>query len=102
MSRATRAAICSRVKRFIAPPALPPSCRGARGRHHTRRGGHLDDALDEDARRSHGFGIEIAEIHHLAYLGDRALRRARHDRPEVARGLAIDEIAPPIPAQRAD
>ena len=61
-----------------------------------------DDALDEDARRDDRLGIERAERHDLAHLDDRALRRRGHDRPEVARGLAVDEVAPAVGALGLD
>src|SRR5204863_2470008 len=48
------------------------------------------------------FRIEITEVHDLAHLHDRAFRSGGHDRPEVARRFAIDEIAPAIRAQRLD
>ena len=102
MSRATRAAIWSRVKRFIAVLRSADShhaaASAARPRFAVRR--HFDHALDEDSRRDDRFGIEVAEVHDLAHLRDRAFRRARHDRAEVARGLAVDEVAPAVAALR--
>src|SRR5581483_5064830 len=100
MSSATRAAICSRVQRFmgLAPAWISRGIRGCRGgiaadRHH---------ALDENARGHHAFRIERAELHDFAHFRDRAFRRGGHDRPEVARRLAIDEIAPPVALERLD
>ena len=55
-----------------------------------------DDALDEDSRRDDVFRVEAAQRDHFAHLRDRALGRAGHDRPEIARGLAIDEVAPAV------
>jgi len=48
------------------------------------------------------FRIEIPQVHDLAHLRDRAPGGRRHDRTEVARRLAIDEVAPAIAAQRLD
>src|SRR5450631_271896 len=97
MSRATRAAIWSRVYRFMAVS----SCRGLWRRQRVRDI-DLYHALDEDARRDDVFRIQCAERHDLAYLDDRALRRRRHDGPEVARRLAIDQIAPAVAQLRLD
>src|SRR5260221_6315927 len=104
MSRATRVAICSRLKRFIAcasRSAIPSSGR-ARCGHQPRRGRDLDDTLNEDARGNNALGIEITEIDDLAHLRNGTFCRRGHDRPEIARGLAIDEITPAISAQRLD
>src|SRR3546814_8126914 len=77
MSRATRSAICSR-----SSDSWVASCS-----HH---------ALHENAGRHDGLGIEFAQRHHFRHLGDGALCRHRHQRPEVARGLAVDEVAPAV------
>src|SRR5208283_2989963 len=104
MSRATRAAICSRVKRFIAASLLVWCVSRCRPRRclQLRRRRDLDDAMHEDARRDDMLGIEIAEVDDLAHLGDRAARGGGHDGPEIARRLAIDQVTPAIAAQRLD
>ena len=53
----------------------------------------LDDALDENSGRVDVVGIEFARRHEMLDLGDGDLRRGRHHRVEIARGLAIDQIA---------
>src|SRR6185295_11084634 len=80
MSRATRAAICSFVNRCMSL-----GC-GASRRHRLRGWRNLDHARDEDARGHDGFGIEVAEFHHLTHLGDGARSGGCHDRAEVAGG----------------
>ena len=74
MSRATRAAIWSRVKRFMSslPFEIRPRRRGTASIAPAPAISH--DALHEDARRDDRFGIEFAEVHDLAHLRDRALR----------------------------
>ena len=60
-----------------------------------------DDAVDEDAGCHDGLGVERPERHDLVDLHDRRGRGRRHDRPEVARRLAVDEVAPAVgPAAR--
>src|SRR5258708_34880137 len=91
MSRATRVAICSRLKRFIAcasRSAIPSGGR-ARGGHQPRRGWDLDDTSNEDPRRNDVLGIEIAAIDDLTHLRNGAFCRPAQDRPQIARGLAI-------------
>ncbi len=56
----------------------------------------------EDARGNDVLGIEIAEIDDLAHLRNGAFCGRGHDRPEIARGLAVDEITPAIAAQCLD
>ena len=53
----------------------------------------LDHALHEHAGRVDVIRIDLAGRHQVLDLGDGDLRRRRHHRIEVARGLAIDEIA---------
>src|SRR5574338_1357802 len=99
MSRAPRAAIWSRVSRFMSMKSRlsRAASGGCPGR--TR---YLDHAPHEDAGRDDRLGVERAQRDDLVDLRDRALGRARHDRPEVARRLPVDEIAPSIAAQRLD
>ena len=85
------------AERFIAGPHAAACGCGPRVATLDR-----DDALHEDARRDDGFGIELAERHDLVHLRDRAFRRRRHDRAEVARGLAVDEVAPAVAALGLD
>ncbi|ABA51189.1 hypothetical protein BURPS1710b_A1553 [Burkholderia pseudomallei 1710b] len=72
--------------------------RRALGRQFGRMRGlrHFDDALHEDAGRHDVFRIQRAERHDLRHLHDRRLRGHRHHRPEIARGLPIDEVAPAV------
>src|SRR4051812_16448915 len=106
MSRATRAAICSRVQwgrvgAVLAFMAASPSIgleagaagRGAFDRH---------DALHEQPGRDDRLRIERAERDHFVHGRDRAARRGRHDGSEVARGLAVDEVAPAVAALGLD
>ena len=53
----------------------------------------LDDAVDVDARRVDLVGIELAHLHQLLDLGHRHLAAGGDHRVEVARGLAVDEVA---------
>src|SRR5450432_190297 len=53
----------------------------------------VHDALDEDPRRVDVVGIDLAGRDEMLDLGDGEARRRRHDRVEIARRLAIDEIA---------
>src|SRR6266849_5176002 len=61
---------------------------------------HLHDARDEKPRRRDALLIERAQFDGLVDLGDGALRRARHGWAEVARALAVDEVAPAVAALR--
>src|SRR6266446_5035993 len=81
MSCAARHAIWRRVNGFMVPPLS-----------------HDDDAVDEDAGRHHAFGIEHAEIDHLAYLHRGERCRHRHHRVEIACRFAIGGIAPAVGA----
>ena len=53
----------------------------------------LDDPLHEDAGRVDAVGIELAGLDQLLDFRDRDAAGAGHHRIEVARGLAIDEVA---------
>src|SRR6185436_10870244 len=53
----------------------------------------LDDAVDVDARRVDLVGIELAHLDQLLDLGHRDLAAGGDHRVEVARGLAVDEVA---------
>ena len=53
----------------------------------------VDEPLHEDARRVHVIGIDLADLHDLLGLGDADAARGRGHRIEVARRLAIDEVA---------
>ena len=55
--------------------------------------GHVHDALHENAGREDVVGIDLAGLNEMLDLGDRDLAGRRHHRIEVARGLAVDEIA---------
>src|SRR5437016_5684447 len=54
----------------------------------------LEDPLHEDAGRVHRVGLDGAGRDQLLDLGDRHLAGGGHHRVEVARGLAVDEVAP--------
>src|SRR5690242_15661730 len=54
---------------------------------------HVDDALDVDAGRDDVVGLEFAGAHKVLDLGHRHLAGGRHHRIEVARGLAVHEVA---------
>src|ERR1019366_4283048 len=64
--------------------------------------GPLEDPLNEDARRVNVVGIELTHLDELLDLGDRDLPRHRRERVEVARGIAIDEIADRVAPPRLD
>src|SRR6266702_6423500 len=51
------------------------------------------DALHENAGRDDMIRIELPRLDQMLDLGDGDLPGGRHDRIEVARGLAVDEIA---------
>ena len=53
----------------------------------------MHDALDENAGRMDGVGIDFSCLHEMLDFRDRHLRRRRHHRIEIAGRLAIDEIA---------
>jgi hypothetical protein len=59
-------------------------------------------ALHEDPRRDDHLGVERAELHGFAHLHHRASGGRGHDRREVARGLAVGEVAPAIRAVGLD
>src|SRR5437899_8285122 len=56
-------------------------------------GTDLDDAFDENAGRVDVSGVDLAGRHEMLDLGDGDLRRGGHERIEVPRGLAIEQIA---------
>jgi hypothetical protein len=71
MSRATRAAIWSRVQRVThgVPMSSCGSCRALEAAGPAWRARSiLHDALHEEARRDDGFGVERAEFHDLVHL----------------------------------
>src|SRR5204863_5409296 len=78
-------------------PSRDATCGGAIGTpwdlHHPRH---------ENPRRDDAFGVERAELDGLIDLRDGAGRRARHGRPEVARALPVDEVAPAVATLRLD
>src|SRR5436190_5634394 len=55
-----------------------------------------DDPVDVEGRRVDMVGIELAGRHQLLHFGDRDAAGGRGHRVEVARGLAVDEVAQPI------
>ena len=62
----------------------------------------LDDPVDEDPGRVDVVRVELAIGHELLDLGDAHLARRRRHRVEVARGLAVDEVALVIALPRLD
>src|SRR5713226_6203972 len=58
--------------------------------------GALEDGVDEDAGSVDLVGRELAELYELFNFGDYVVGGGGHHGIEVARGLAIDEIAPAI------
>src|ERR1700730_3904549 len=53
----------------------------------------VHDALDEDAGRVDLVGVDLAGLDEILDLGDGDARRGRQARVEVARRLAVDEVA---------
>src|SRR3954451_22584163 len=53
----------------------------------------VHDALHEDAGRVDVVGIDLAGLDEVLDLGDGDAGRGRHDWVEVARRLAVDEVA---------
>ena len=47
-------------------------------------------------------GVELAEFHEFFDFGDHVVGSGGHHRVEVARGLAVDEIAPAVTFPRFD
>src|SRR5216683_3865198 len=58
--------------------------------------GALEDGVHEDAGGVYLVGRELAKFHELFDFGDHVIGGGSHHGIEVARGLAIDEIAPAI------
>src|SRR2546421_3511144 len=56
----------------------------------------LEDGVDEDAGSMNLIGVELAEFHELFDFGDHIVGSGGHHGIEVARGLAVDEIAPAV------
>src|SRR3954454_2046362 len=54
---------------------------------------HVDHALDVDAGRVDAVGIEFARLDQVLDLGHRDRGGGGHHGVEVARGLAIDQVA---------
>ena len=89
MSAATASAISSLARRSLDP--------GASGVSSVRRRPH--HPVDVDARRDHGLGVELAGRRRPSATCAIVVRRGGgHHRPEVARGLAVDEVAHPVGA----
>src|SRR5262249_95578 len=54
---------------------------------------HVHQALNVDARRDDIVGVDVAGLDQVLDLGNRHLAGGRHHRIEVARGLAVGEVA---------
>src|ERR1700683_3238119 len=85
-SSAARSAICSRVRRDLG---IAQSFRN-------------NDAFYEDGRRDDDFGIKAAGGDEIFDFDERGLACGGHDGIEIARSLAINEIAQMIGALRTD
>src|SRR5690554_1673640 len=84
MSFASRAAISLRVSLFISFSARN---LGVGNFHHP---------IDEDPRGHDDFGVEITQFDEMLGLHNGGLGGHAHDRPEVAGGLAVDQVAPAV------
>src|SRR5260370_36929214 len=62
----------------------------------------LENSVDEDARRMNLIGVELAEFNEFFNFGDDVVGGGGHHGIEVARRLAIDEIAPAVAFPRFD
>src|SRR5438876_11951792 len=93
MSCATRAASCSRVKRIMRISFRLRLGTAARWRAGPS---DSDDTPDNDAGSNDHFRVQPAQRDDLAHLRDGAFRCAGHERAEVARGFAIDQVAPAV------
>ena len=58
--------------------------------------GQLDDALHVDTGGVHVVGVQLARLHEVLDLGDGDPPAHRGQRVEVARGVAVDEVAVPV------
>src|SRR5258706_2662565 len=56
----------------------------------------LENGVDKNAGCMHFIGIELAKLDEFFDFGDDVIGGRCHHRIEVARGLAIDEIAPAV------
>lgn len=93
MSPAIRRARASRLMPLVT--VIGGSCRG-------EGPGDLDDAVHVDAGGDDGFRVEGAGGHDLVDLDDRDACGGQHHGAEVARGLAVDEVAELVGAVRGD
>src|SRR5947208_59148 len=64
--------------------------------------GEYDDPLHVDTRGVHVVGVELTGLHEVLDLGDADPPAHRRQRVEVARGVAIDEVAVPVALPGAD
>src|SRR6266849_7066045 len=58
--------------------------------------GALENGVNENAGRMNLIGVELAKFDKLFDFGDDVVGGGSHHRIEVARGLAVDEIAPAV------
>src|SRR5450830_1146207 len=93
MSAATRAAIWSRFHLFIVGSLSGSSLEAGRAGGRAR---HLHDALHEQARRDDVFGIDAAQFGNLVHGSNTDLGSHGHDGAEVARRLAVSQVAPAV------
>src|SRR5438270_4342100 len=58
--------------------------------------GTLENRIHENAGRVHPVRRKLADVHQLFHFGDDVVGGGGHHRIEVARGLAINEVAPAV------
>ena len=90
-----RSLTCRRRPSRSTPPTNSPPSSHARSPTATTRSTKMPGVTTAS-------GSSAPERHDLVDLHDRRRRGRRHDRPEVARRLAVDEVAPAVRLQRAD
>src|SRR6266446_1066857 len=56
----------------------------------------LENGIHKNARRMHLIGVELAEFDQFFHFSDDVIGSCCHHGIEVARGLAIDEVAPAV------
>src|SRR5690242_1438832 len=64
--------------------------------------GALEDGVDENAGRVHLVRVKLADVEQLFDFGDDIIGGGGHHGIEVARGLAVDEVAPAVAFPRLD
>src|SRR5260370_42198959 len=62
----------------------------------------LENGVDKNARRMHLIGVELAELNKFLDFGDNVVGGGGHHRIKIARGFAVNEVAPAVPFPRLD